>query len=113
MSVQIVFFVSGTGRSPVRETIGKLPKEDRARFVEVAEEIERHGLECVRVQFRQLEGKLWEIKFKAPGGGFRVAYVVIEKDRMVWLHAFKKQKRKASRSDLELARRRMKEVLGS
>jgi len=32
---------------------------------------------------------------------------------MVWLHVFKKKSRKAPRADLDVARRRMQEVLGA
>ncbi|MDH4468537.1 MAG: type II toxin-antitoxin system RelE/ParE family toxin [Bacteriovoracaceae bacterium] len=88
-----------------------LPKIEQARFAEVFEGIEKYGFGCPRVQFRQLRGKLWEVKFNAISGGYRVAYVVIESDTMVWLHAFKKKTQKTPVSDLEVAEKRMKEVL--
>jgi phage-related protein len=37
---------------------------------------------------------------------------MIESDTMVWLHAFKKKTQKTPASDLELAEKRMREVLG-
>jgi len=111
--MQVAFYRSQAGRSPVREAIERLGKSDQARFAEVAEGIERHGLDCPRVRFRQLEGKLWEIKFVTGTGGFRVAYVVMERERMVWLHVFRKESRRTPRDDLAVARRRMKEVLGT
>lgn len=101
------------GRSPVEEDIKGLARQDQVRFAEVADGIERHGLECPRVTFRRLEGKLWEIKFRTGTGGFRVAYVVIDRNRMVWLHVFKKTSQRTPRNDLQVARNRMKEVLGS
>jgi len=58
-----------------------------------------------------LRGKLWEIKFKSKGGGYRVIYVMVEQDSMLWLHAFKKDSQKTPPEELELAERRMKEVL--
>jgi phage-related protein len=60
------------------------------------------------VSLRQLEGKLWEIRV----GGHRVAYTVVTGPEMVLLHAFKKEGRRTSRHDLDLATRRAKEVLG-
>jgi phage-related protein len=110
--MEVVFFRSETGRSPVREAIERLAKADQARFVEVSDGIERYGLECPRVRFRQLEGKLWEIKFATATGGYRIAYVVVERERMVWLHVFRKESRRTTRSDLAVARKRMKEVMG-
>ena len=95
----------------MEEFIDSLPKTDRARFRDVFDGITRYGLECPRVQFRQLRGKLWEVKFSAASGGYRIAYVVVERDIMVWLHAFKKSTRKTPREDLELAEKRMKELV--
>jgi phage-related protein len=60
------------------------------------------------VSLRQLEEKLWEIRV----GRHRVAYVVVTGSEMVLLHAFKKQGQRTPRSDLDLALRRAKEVLG-
>ena len=38
-------------------------------------------------------------------------YVVVETETMVWLHAFKNKTQKIPIEDLELAEKRMKEVL--
>ena len=71
------------------------------------DQIERHGFDAVRVQFRQIEGKLWEIKVSAH----RVFYVVIEENEMVLLHAYKKQGQKLPIRERDIAIRRMKELL--
>jgi mRNA-degrading endonuclease RelE of RelBE toxin-antitoxin system len=46
----------------VLEYIQSLAKPERARVLEALEQVERRGLDAVRVQFRQIEGKLWEVK---------------------------------------------------
>jgi phage-related protein len=88
-----------------------LSKPDRAKFIDVIEGIEAHGLEFEAAEFRHLKGKLWEIKVKAQGGGYRVAYVMLGRDSMVWLHVFKKDSQKTPLEHIEVAERRMKEVL--
>lgn len=110
--MKVAFYETVSGRNPIESFILALPKPEQARFAEVFDGIEKYGLGCPRVQFRQLRGKLWEIKFNALSGGYRVAYVVVESDTMVWLHAFKKKTQKTSTSDLEIGEKRMKEVLG-
>jgi phage-related protein len=105
--VRVTFFETDSGRSPVLKYILDLPKPERARLFEALDQIERHGLDAVRVQFRQIEGKLWEIKASAH----RVFYVVIEKDEMVLLHAYKKQGQKLPLKERDIAIRRMKELL--
>jgi|SRR5665213_2150167 len=109
--MQIRFYISSSGRSPIEKFILGLAKEDQAKFNDVFEGITANGLEFAAVEFRHLQGKLWEIKFKAKGGGYRVIYVMVEKDSMVWLHAIKKDGQKTPPEDLDLAERRMKEVL--
>jgi phage-related protein len=84
---------------------------DRAAILAVLKDIETHGLSAVGCQFRQIEGKLWEIKIKAPRGGYRIFYVMISSEKMMCLHAYKKQGQKAPKKELEVARKRLKEVL--
>ena len=91
--------------------IESLQKPDRARFAEVIVGIEQSGLAYSRVQFKPLRGKIWEIKFSGIAGGYRVAYVLVEGNEMVWLHAFKKASQKTPFRELDLAEKRMKEVL--
>ena len=110
--MKVVFYETGSGRNPIEAFILSLPKADQARFADVFAGIEKYGLACPRVQFRQLRGKLWEVKFNAKSGGYRIAYVLMESNIMVWLHAFKKQTQKTPASDLEIAEKRMSEVLG-
>ena len=109
--MRITFYQTASGRIPVKEFIGSLSLQDQAKFWAVYRFIQDWGLDCPNVQFRQLKGKLWEIKFSSIGGGYRIAYVMIEKDLMVWLHAFKKKTQQTPMNDLDVALKRMKEVL--
>ena len=109
--MRVAFYTSQSGRSPVEDFIDSLSKSDQARFRDVFDGIQSSGLDCPRVQFRQLRGKLWEIKFTSPSGGYRIAYVVVLKDVMVWLHVFKKTTQKTPLRDLDIAEKRMQEIL--
>jgi phage-related protein len=109
--MKIEYYKTPSGRSPIEDFILGLSKIDQARFVEVYEGIQKEGLSYHEVSFRHLKNKLWEIKFSAPGGGYRIAYVMIDKDYMFWLHVFKKKSQKTPMNDLATAERRMKEVL--
>ena len=89
------------------EYIEHLAKSERARIFEALDQVERHGFDAVRVEFRQIEGKLWEIKIAAH----RVLYVMIERQEMVLLHAYKKQGQKLPLKERDIAMKRMKELL--
>ena len=71
--MKVAFYEKVSGKNPIEDFILTLPKTDQARFADVFDGIEKHGLSCPRVQFRQLRGKLWEIKFNAASGGYRIA----------------------------------------
>lgn len=105
--MKVTFFRTASNRSPVLEYIQNLTKPERARVLEALEQVEQRGLEAVRVEFRQIDGKLWEIKV----GSHRVFYVIIERDEMVLLHAYKKQGRRLPIKERDVAIRRMKELL--
>jgi len=81
--MHVLFYKTSSGRSPVRDFIDEQLPADQVRFFDLITEIENHGFNASRTIFKPLEGKLWEIKFRAIGGGFRVLYAMIDKDKMV------------------------------
>jgi phage-related protein len=71
--------------------------------------LEREGIAFLQnVNTRQLEGKLWEIKYPRHN---RIFYVLMDQENMYLLHACKKQKGKAEKFELDKARNRMKDIL--
>jgi hypothetical protein len=42
---------------------------------------------AVGVDFRQIGGKLWELKIRTHGSQHRIFYVVLEGNQMILLHA--------------------------
>lgn len=109
--MKVLFFSSYSGRCYVEDFIDDLTVGDKAAVIAVLKDVETYGLSAVGCQFRQIEGKLWEIKIKAPQGGYRIFYVMISSVEMMCLHAYKKQGQKAPKKELEVARKRLKEVL--
>ena len=105
--MKITFYTTASGRSPILDYIHGLSKQDRARLLEALDQVEQYGFDAVRTQFRQIEGKLWEIKVSAH----RVFYVMIQREEMVLLHAYKKQGQKMPLREREVAIKRMREIL--
>jgi phage-related protein len=109
--MEIKFFTLRSGKSPVLSFLQSLEKPDRARIFGCLKSIEEFGFDCPRVDFRQIDGKLWEIKIKTASGGFRFFYVSVMKQIIILLHAYKKQSQKAPEKEISTARSRLKEVL--
>jgi phage-related protein len=91
----------------VAEYIEGLSRTDRAVIAAALAEMAERGLAARGVTFRQIGGKLWEVRI----GPHRVFYVLLDRENMVLLHAYRKQSRKAPTRHVEIARRRMLEVL--
>jgi phage-related protein len=109
--MKVTFASAASGRSYFEKFLQGLSVQDRAVILAVFQDIQTHGLEAKGCEFRQLEGKLWEVKVRAPTGGYRFFYVLLASDHMRVLHSYKKQGQKAPPKELAVARKRLKEVL--
>ena len=101
----------GKKNKPVVKFIDKLPVQDQAKIIACLKSVEELGFESPRVEFRQISGKLWEIKIKTSSSGYRIFYVAINKNALVLLHGYKKKSQKAPRNELQIAEQRLLEVL--
>jgi phage-related protein len=102
------------------ETLGKvvdaeieaLPPGLQARLIRLMEMVEALGLEQLHEpHVKHIEGKLWELRAKAAEGIARGFYVTMTGRRVVVLHVFAKRSQKTPRTALDIARKRMKQVL--
>ena len=53
---------------------------------------------------------VWEIKVREKEGQFRVVYLVRRRDRIYVLNAFQKKTRRTPKQEIELAKKRFKEI---
>jgi len=107
MGVQIRFYTTAAGNSPVERYLSSLEAQERATVLDALSELEQRGLRDSQTTKRQIEGKLWEIKVSRH----RIFFVMVDGPIVVLLHGYKKQGQKAPRADIDVARARMKEVL--
>ena len=61
MKVIINYWRNPSGKAPVEKYIDDIDnREERAELLVTLNGIQRHGTDAVGVEFRQIEGKLWE-----------------------------------------------------
>lgn len=108
---KIFFAVSASGRSYFEKFLEDVSVKDKAIILAVFKDIEYHGFKAKGCDFRQIEGKLWEIKIKCHSGGFRFFYFHHSQESLCVLHSYKKQGQKAPLNELRVARKRLKEIL--
>ena len=94
----------------VEAEILALAPEFVARFIGYAERMELFGPDLGMPHTRAMGGGLFELRIKAAEGIARVFYCTVVGRRIVVLHQFVKKSDKTPPKELEVARRRMKEV---
>lgn len=109
--MKVTFAAAASGRSYFEKFIQGLSIQDRAGILAVFTDIQDYGFDAKGCEFRHIEGKLWEIKIRAPTGGYRFFYVTVAAGHIHVLHSYKKQGQKAPRKELEVARKRLRGVL--
>lgn len=105
--MEIYDYHTAGNKNVIKEYLSALPKIERNVGYHIRHLITSKGLEAIEeLDTRQLRGKLWEIKFLKN----RIIYIIVDSDRINFLHACQKQKGKAEQFELETAIKRAKEI---
>ncbi len=104
---QIEFYTDKRDKSPVTEYIDKLTKEEQAKIRNELRLLAEFGPELVMPHARRIKGKLWELR----PGNMRFFYFMYIEQRFVILHGYRKQSQKAPRQEVDIAMKRMKELM--
>lgn len=95
--------------SRVEDTALSLPAGLLARFLRYSEQMEQSGPDLGMPHTRALGRGLFELRLKGPEGIARSLYTSVP-GRIVVLHVVVKKSQKLPLNDIELARKRMKEI---
>ena len=107
--IHAVFYRTKQGGQPVRDFLLGLPKEDRRSV----------GNDIATVEFGWPVGKpvcaplgsgLWEVRSTLTTSRIARVVFMVQDGRMVLLHGFIKKTQKTPQGELDVARKRMKEV---
>ena len=104
-----VFYELPSGHAPVREWLKGLDRSDRKIIGEDIKDVEFSwpiGMPLCRA-FGQ---GLWEVRSDIAGSRIARVLFCVKAGRMVLLHGFVKKSQKTPAGDLELARKRMREL---
>jgi len=104
--MNIIDYTTHGGKNLIKEYLDNLPKKEMLRGYQIRQKLMNDGLEALQfLDTRQLNGKLWEIKFCAN----RIMYVIKDRETIYFLHVCQKQKDKAEKHELDKAIKRAKE----
>jgi len=95
----------------VDSEVEQLPVDMRARLARLGSIIEAVGFAGLPADtVKHLEDKLWELRLRGKDGIARAIYVTAVRQRVVIVRVYVKKTQKTPKHELELARRRAKEV---
>lgn len=110
--LEILYYPEGN-QGPVRDYLDGLAKDRPKAFAKLVLDLEILGAEGLRSQqitIRSLGGKLWELKREYDGIRYRL-FFGFRKSAIWLLHSIEKKSAKTPKGDLELARKRLREVI--
>ncbi len=105
----VAFYRMTSGREPVREWLKELPLADKQRIGEDLKTVE-FGWPVGMPLCRGMGEGLWEVRSDLPNRRTARVLFCIANGYIVLLHGFIKKTQKTPKSDLDLARQRMKEL---
>jgi len=94
----------------VRLEIDDLPTDIRAAYTRLTELLEEFGLDLRMPHSRAMGGGLFELRPRGQEGIVRVFYCMKVGKRIIILHSFIKKTQETPKRELDIARRRQKEV---
>jgi phage-related protein len=108
--IPVAFYRTSAGVEPVREWLRSLPEDDRRSI----------GIDLATVQVgwpvgmplcRPFGGGLWEVRSSLPSHRIARVLFFVHEGRIGIVHGFIKKTDKTPQNELELARKRMKEMM--
>jgi len=94
----------------LQEEILRLPVGIQARFLLLSDRMKIYGPNLGMPHTRALKGGLFEIRLKSVEGIGRVFYFTLSGREIKMLHCFVKKTQQTPEKELDIAKKRMKEV---
>lgn len=107
---ELVFYVTRTGRCPVKDFVDGLSGGEAARVSWALDLLEQMGIVLGAPHVRHMGDKLWELRV-VGGLQHRVFYFATSERRLILVHAFTKKSSRTARAEIEIAKRRMTDHL--
>lgn len=112
MEFEIIFYRDTEGNNPIEKFIIELGKGNRVLAAKT-----RQGIEKLRNRAyhreplsKHLESGLCELRIKAGTDILRIIYTFARSQIIILLHIFIKKRQKTPEGELEIARKRLKEI---
>lgn len=112
MDFKIVYYRVNSGKSPIDEFLLDLAVTNQLLFNQASKGLEKLRNRAYHKEplSKYIEPGLWELRIKAGNDILRILYTFTKGQIIILLHIFVKKQQKTPARDLEMARKRLKEV---
>ena len=111
MEWQIIFYKTIDNKSPIEEWIDELDDKTQAKIFRNIMLLKKFALNVREPFVKPLGDKLYELRTKDNRGIYRIIYFAHTGKKFVLLNGFVKKTQKTPRKEIELAYKRMMEVI--
>ena len=106
--MKVRMYQTNGGKNLILDYILNLETKEKQEGLTIIKKLKDEGKDALEeLDTRQIEGKLWEIKFHRHN---RIFYCLVSKEDIYFLHACQKQKGKAENFNINTARKRLREI---
>ena len=111
MKWEVNYYTQKNGVQPVKEWIDKLDLKLQLKIFRVFELLEEFNLNLKAPYVKYLGDKLYELRIKDFKGIYRIIYFSYKNKQFIMLNSFVKKTQKTPQKEIDLAKKRMNEVL--
>jgi phage-related protein len=110
--MEVKYYLTSSGRSPVREFILAESNDIRTKFFDAVSELSMGKILQMPLSrnLSSLYHGLYEIRLRDREGQIRVFYLITKHDAIYMLHAMQKKSEQILKRDIEIIMRRIKEI---
>lgn len=109
-TIEVVFFQTPAGNEPVRDWLKNDVSDEERKIVGTDIKTVEYGWPVGMPTCRSMGGGLHEVRSDLPGNRIARVLFCVEDGQMILLHGFIKKTQKTPKSDLDLAKKRQKEI---
>lgn len=112
MEFQVDFYRDSSGESPIEKFLDELGIVNKPLYDQTLKGFEKLKNRAYHKEplSKYLEQGLWELRIRSGNNILRVIYTFRKGQIIILLHAFTKKQQKTPEGELEVARRRLKEI---
>ena len=107
-NMKVKMYQTNGGKNLILDYILSLPTKEKEEGLTIIKKLTDEGKDALdELDTRQIEGKLWEIKFHRHN---RIFYCLVSDENIYLLHACQKQKDKAEKFNINTAKKRLRDI---